>query len=75
MPVDMERLRVERHVGEQHVVHLGDGAGIAVLDDFAGDEILEIEPAALVPHGRLLRCHCRLPLTLSSPFTIIVNHS
>ncbi len=54
VPVDMQRLRVERHVGEQHVVHLGDGAGVAVLDEFAGDEILEIEPAALVPNGRLL---------------------
>src|SRR5215471_3831890 len=55
MPVDMERLRIERHVGKQHVVHLRDGAGIAVLDDFAGDEILEIEAAALVPRRCLLR--------------------
>src|ERR1700724_3421275 len=28
MPVDVQRLRVERHIGEQHVVHLGDGARI-----------------------------------------------
>src|ERR1700728_4831124 len=70
MPVDMERLRVERHVGEQHVVHLGDGARIAVLDQLAGHETLEIEAAALVPHGCLLR-HSRL-LLVKFPFTIIV---
>src|SRR5271170_7552951 len=59
VPVDMERLRIERHVGEQHVVHLGHGARIAVLGDLAGDEILEIKAAPLVPHGSLLR-HDRL---------------
>ena len=29
MPVDVQRLRIERHVGEQHVVHLRHGAGAA----------------------------------------------
>ena len=55
LPVDVQRLRIEGHVGKQHVVHLRDGAGIAVLDDFAGDEILEIEATALVPRRSLLR--------------------
>ena len=70
----MERLRVERHVGEQHVVHLGDGPGVAVLDEFAGDEILEIKPAALMPSGRLLR-HLRLlhRFFVKTTFTITVN--
>src|SRR5579864_5504407 len=76
LPVDMQRLRIERHVGEQHVVHLGDGARIAVLDGLAGDEILEIEPAALVPDGCLLG-HFSSPRcsSIKSPFTIMVNHS
>ena len=26
VPVDVQRLRIERHVGEQHVVHLRHGA-------------------------------------------------
>ncbi len=74
VPVDMERLRIERHVGEQHVVHLRDGARIAVLDEFAGNEILEIEPAALMPNGRLLR-HLRLlhGFFVKATFTITVN--
>src|SRR5450830_1638400 len=46
--VDMQRLRVERHVGEQHVVHLRHGAGVAVLVELADLEILEIKAAALV---------------------------
>src|ERR1700730_15143519 len=58
VPVDMKRLRIERHVGEQHVVHLSDGPGIAVLDGLAWHEILEIEAAALVPHSRLFRHRC-----------------
>ena len=52
MPVDVQRLRIERHVGEQHVVHLGDGAVVAVLEHLAGDEIVEIDAAALVPLRR-----------------------
>src|SRR5690349_9392966 len=48
VPVDVQRLRVERHVGEQHVVHLRHRAGKAVLGELADYEILEIEPAALV---------------------------
>ena len=49
MPVDVQRLRIERHVGEQHVVHLRDRAGVAVLVELADLEILEIQAAALVP--------------------------
>src|SRR6266702_2201391 len=64
VPVDMERLRIERHVGEQHVVHLRDGPGKVMLDDFARHEILEIEAAALVPRGRLLRHRCLLSCRL-----------
>src|SRR5260221_9361132 len=52
MPVDVERLRVERHVGEQHVVHLRHGAAVAVLEHLAGDEVVEIDAAALVTLGR-----------------------
>jgi len=37
-----------------------DGARIAVLGELAGNEVLEIEPAALVPNGRRFR-HLRLP--------------
>ena len=43
MPVDMQRLRIQRHVGEQHVVHLRDGPVIAVLVGAADLEILEIQ--------------------------------
>ena len=53
VPVDVQRLRIERHVGEQHVVHLRHRAGVAVLVGLADLEILEIEPAALVPLDRL----------------------
>jgi len=47
--VDMQRLRIERHVGKQHVVHLRHGAGVAVLVQLADLEILEIKPTAFVP--------------------------
>src|SRR5271170_6256568 len=66
MGVDMQRLRVQRHVREQHVVHLGDGAGQAVAKVLADREVLEIEAAARMAkgsglHGRLrvttLSCH------------------
>ena len=53
MPVDVQRLRIERHVGEQHVVHLRHGARVAVLVGLADLEILEIEAAALVPLDRV----------------------
>jgi hypothetical protein len=36
-----------------------------VLGEFAGDEILEIEPATLVPNGCFLR-HVRLLICLSA---------
>ena len=72
LPVDMQRLRVQRHVGEQHVVHLRDSARIAVLDQFAGNETFEVKPAALVPDRFLLR-HLHLRC-VKLPFTITVNH-
>src|SRR5690348_7196150 len=68
MPVDVQRLRIERHVGKQNVVHLGDGACVAMLDDFARHEVLEVKPAALVPDYRVLRRvlrHVPPPLSLS----------
>ena len=52
MTIDVQRLRIERHVGEQHVVHLRHGARVAVLVGLADLEILEIEAAALVPLDR-----------------------
>jgi hypothetical protein len=61
----MQRLRVERHVGEQHVVHLGDGARVAVLVGLADLEILEIKAAALVPLDRF--GHRLPPLILRLP--------
>ncbi len=53
VPVDVQRLRIERHVGEQHVVHLRHGARVPVLVGLADLEILEIETAALVPLDRV----------------------
>ena len=44
MPVDMERLRVQRQAGEEHVVHLGDGAPERMAEDLPDLEILEIKP-------------------------------
>src|ERR1035437_182261 len=75
MPVDVQWLRVERHVGEQHVVHLGDGAPVAVLVQLADLEVLEIEPAALVPLDRI---HHRCPphlvaAAVNHSFTIIIQ--
>jgi hypothetical protein len=43
-----------------------------VLDEFAGDKILEIEAAALMPSGRLLR-H-RLPPWLHSWGVMLSQH-
>jgi hypothetical protein len=45
----MERLRVQGHVGEQHVIHLRHRPGQAVMDGSADSEILEIEAASRVP--------------------------
>ena len=59
MPVDVQRLRVERHVGEQHVVHLRHRAVVAMLGERADDEALEIEPAALVAVAPCPWCCCR----------------
>src|SRR5262249_47520662 len=48
MAIDVQRLRVQRHVGEQHVVHLRDRARERVLVEVADHEIVEIDAAALV---------------------------
>jgi hypothetical protein len=55
MPIDVERLWVERHVGEQHVVHLGHRARVPVLEELADREVFEIESPALVTNHRCLR--------------------
>src|SRR6185436_17924645 len=55
VPVDVQRLRVERHVGKQHVVHLRHRAGEAMLSELADGEVLEIEPAAFVADRALCR--------------------
>ena len=84
VPVDVQRLRVERHVGEQHVVHLRHRAAVAVLGERADREILEIEAAARVAlrgvHGgaghRLVLLSARRGARgrgVKVPFTIIVN--
>ncbi len=52
VPVDMERLWIERHVREQHVVHLRDRARVAVLVGFADFEVLEVETATLMKLNR-----------------------
>src|SRR5579863_4550591 len=67
MREDMAALGVQRHVGEQHVVHLRDGAGQPVAEDLADREGLEIEAAArmakeLCLHGRSV-CNLQLLLT------------
>ena len=46
MPIDMQRLRVKRHVGEQHVVPPSHGAPQAMLVDVADRKVLEIEAAS-----------------------------
>ena len=63
MGVDMERLRIERHVGKQHIVHLRDGLRQAVLDQGSDDEILVKNAAALVTRGASLQliAHPMLP--------------
>src|SRR5580700_11431117 len=45
MRVDMQRLRVQRHVGEQHVVHLGDGARQPVAEHLADRKALKVKAA------------------------------
>src|SRR5580700_3014251 len=45
MRVDMQRLRVQRHVGEQHVVHLGDGARQPVAKHLADRKALKVKAA------------------------------
>jgi len=46
MGVDMQGLRIERHVRKQHIVHLRDGAGQSMRENPADGEILEIKAAA-----------------------------
>src|SRR5262249_18263490 len=48
MTIDVQRLRIQRHVGEQHVVHLRDRARKRMLVEMADHEIVEIDAAALV---------------------------
>src|SRR5262245_32914988 len=48
MAIDVQRLRVQRHVREQHVVHLRDRARERVLVEVADHEVVEIDAAALV---------------------------
>ena len=55
--VDVQRLRVQRHVGEQHVVHLRHGARERVLVEVADHEIVEIDAAALVATDRGVWSH------------------
>jgi hypothetical protein len=55
MPVDMQRLGIERHVGEQHVVHLCDRAGVPVLIGPTDLEVLEVKTTSLVPLDRFHR--------------------
>ena len=73
MAVDVERLRIERHVGEQHVVHLRHRPGERMLVEAADLEVVEIDASALVTG-----CYCSaigdLPRdVLDISFTIIVN--
>jgi hypothetical protein len=42
MRVDMKRLGIERHVGEQHVVHLRDCPRQAVAEHLAHAKVLEV---------------------------------
>jgi hypothetical protein len=44
MPVDVQRLRIERHVGEQHVVHLRHRAAQRVLVELADLEASKYMP-------------------------------
>ena len=72
--VDVERLRVERHVGEQHVVHLRDRARERVLVQMPNHEVVEIDAAALVAdRGFLGHWANSLQGFINTPFTIIVN--
>jgi hypothetical protein len=43
MPIDMQRLRVQRQAGEKHVVHLGDGAAERMAKELRELEILKVE--------------------------------
>src|SRR6185503_17503154 len=52
VPIDVQRLWIERHVREQHIVHLRDRARVAVLVGLADFEVLEIETAALMTLDR-----------------------
>src|SRR5262249_3525492 len=47
--VDVKRLRIERHVREQHVVHLRNGSSQTVLVDVTNDEIIEVHAPTRVP--------------------------
>jgi hypothetical protein len=66
MGVDMERLRIERHVGEQHIIHLRDGSRQPVLDHGADDKILVKNTASLVAPGVRIIAHALLSLLLDA---------
>src|SRR5690606_1008684 len=57
MRVDVQRLGIERHVGEQHVVHLRHGSREAMADELADAEVFEVEPAARMRTAVCLRRH------------------
>src|SRR6185436_1848097 len=48
MSIDVQRLRVERHVREQHVVHLRYRPRERMLVEMADREVVEIDAATLV---------------------------
>ena len=64
MRVDVERLRIQGHVRKQHIVHLRHRPGQPMVEDMAGDEIIEIEAAARVRRLRRLGRHLRFSLSL-----------
>jgi hypothetical protein len=65
MAINVQRLWIERHVGEQHVVHLRHGARITMLVTLADLEIFKVQAAAFVPLNRLN--HHDPPLTIRLP--------
>src|SRR5262245_5573346 len=79
--IDVEGLRIEGHVGEQHVVHLRHGAAQRMLVDVPDHEVVEIDTAArvatderfgLLGHGAVSRTRIRR-YSVNVPFTIMVN--
>src|SRR5262249_61446130 len=73
MAIDVQRLGIERHVGEQHVVHLRDRARERVLVEMADHEIVEIEAAAFMAAQLGLLSH-RLPPELARVHALHLSH-